>query len=251
MAPAPRPPRTRPLVVGVALLAVAVVVLGVIGVIVTRDQSGSPPGVLGPNRVLYTDDFHDPGSGWTTGSLPSGTTFGYSGQGYLVNAVGDLQHFANAPYAEPVQRLTMSVTATQVTHDQDAAGFGVGCSRNTVSAPIRYEMLVDAAHHWVIERRDGAANASSTPSVLATGTSPLAPGSSPITVSGSCLTGGDNRTTTLIVSENGEKVGQVEDTAALAGPGWRGLLEVSSRGDQPCPATVTRYVERLGPLPPR
>ncbi len=232
-------------VIGVVVLA-GIAVLGVTTV-ARRLRQVSP--VTGPPRVVYTDDFHDPNSGWTTTTLPSGTSFSYQSDSYVVSAVGDLHHLASSPYSRPIQQLTMTVSASQVVNGQTRAGFGVSCYRGSGSAALHYEFLVEAGQRWFIERRDGVLSASGSPQVLAEGSSPAVPGTTPITVSGSCLTQSDGHTTHLEVAVNGRTVGQADDVAAaLSGSGWRADLDVASGGTVPCTATVTLFQERIGSL---
>jgi hypothetical protein len=68
-------------------------------------------GPVDPGRgaVVFSDDFSDPGSGWPTEPLASGTTFNYEKAGYVVVAKGDLVHFAGSPYDRPLRQLGMSV----------------------------------------------------------------------------------------------------------------------------------------------
>jgi hypothetical protein len=235
--------------VAVAIGIVVSVGIALVGVttLARRLRQVSPVG--GPPRVVYTDDFHDPNSGWTTATLPSGTRFGYQSDAYVVNAVGDLHHLASSPYTRPVQQLTMTVSASQVVNGQTRAGFGVSCYRGSGTTTLHYEFLVEAGQRWFIERRDGVLSASGSPQVLAEGTSPAVPGSTPITVSGSCLTQSDGHTTHLAVAVNGRMVGQADDVAGtLSSDGWRADLDVASGGSEPCTATVTLFQERIGSL---
>jgi hypothetical protein len=230
-------------VAAVALLSVGVA----IGIAVSGHVAAVPAAVTGKPRVVYSDDFKDPSSGWRTDTLPQGATFRYTSEGYVVTGTGDYAWFAAAPYREPIQQVSMSATATAVTNDEASAGFGVSCVRGEGTSTIRYELTVRGAGQWRIERRDGPTG-TSTVSLLAEGRSPASPGATPMTVTGSCLTQADGQTTTLEVWVNGSKVGSTVDYAdSLAGSGWYGGLQVSSHGSIPCSATVTRFVERTGP----
>lgn len=235
--------------VGAAIGVIVVVGIGLLGVTTLARRLRQVSPVTGPPWVVYTDDFHDPNSGWTTTTLPSGTSFSYQSGTYVVNAVGDLHHLASSPYSRPVAQLTMTVSASQVVNGQTRAGFGVSCYRGSGSAALHYEFLVEAGQHWFIERRDGVLSASGAPQVLAEGSAPTVPGPTPITVSGSCLTQSDGHTTHLEVAVNGRTVGQTDDVATtLSGSGWRADLDVASGGSVPCTATVTLFQERIGSL---
>jgi hypothetical protein len=81
---------------------VVVVVAVAIALVATRSSTSSPrssssrtapaagaarlrPITIGPS--VYTDDFHDPGSGWPTMVAPFGTTFAYGTNVYTITTV--------------------------------------------------------------------------------------------------------------------------------------------------------------------
>ncbi len=241
-----------------AATVLAVVVLGVMTLAVwprhssryrgvateTSDSSGPSTATPAPRSLLpidkapvvFSDAFLDPFSGWLNGSLPSGTTFKYQSGHYVAHARGNLHHFANAPYREPLEELAMSVTATQSAHAPRGAGFGVLCRR--VSAPrasdtSQYEFIVASSGVWFVERHDGP-SASKESSILIEGRSPALPGARPVTVTGVCATEAGTGTTRLQLLVNGQQVADLRDTAAsLPGPGWLASLDVDSRAAAP------------------
>ena len=238
------------MIVGLVVLGVALVGIGVaIGIASGGRVIAAPKPITGKPRVVFSDDFQDPGSGWPTHSPSQGVTFAYTSAGYVVSGSGRYHWFARAPYYVPVPQLTMSVTATQVTNGQGAVGFGVACVRGIGSSITRYELLVNATRRWFIERALGPPGPTSTATIIDEGSSPMVPGATPMTVSGSCLTKADGRTTDLVVWVNGTKVGSAEDDAtSLAGTGWYGQLIVATEGTRPCPVTATNFEERTGAL---
>src|SRR4029077_21222301 len=96
---------SRTAAVLVALVVIALVAVGAIAAIAligpgkasrTPGSSGAAQGSapasvpasasagVAAGVVVFSDDFHDPGSGWSTGTLPSGTTFTYKSHGFEI-----------------------------------------------------------------------------------------------------------------------------------------------------------------------
>ena len=195
--------------------------------------------------IVFSDDFSDPTSGWTTAPLPSGTTFAYGVGGYVVTAKGALHHFSFAPYVDPVQQLSQSVSATEPATPgaSGAGGVGVVCRRGTGSSQLQYEFLVFSDRRWYVERRDGAAEGS-VPTVLKQGSLSAGPGSTPVEVDGMCASETDGRTTRLALFVNGRKVADLANVAStFLDLGWRGGIDVAS-GANPSTFTVGHFAER-------
>ena len=142
--------------------------VGVLAVLVGIGRSGtathptpsvtpSPPGPLEATsgKVVYSDDFRDASSGWSTAKLPSGSIFSYQSGKYVVFAKGTLHHYAESPYALPHKQLTISVTGTQAAGAPDGAGFGVTCRRGLGPQQVRYQFLVLAGGQFFIEGGNG------------------------------------------------------------------------------------------------
>src|ERR1700716_1216905 len=105
--------------------------------------------------VVFSDDFHDSRSGWTTETLPSGTNFTYAATGYVIVAKGSLDHYAASPYRRPVQQVAISVTATQSSDAPAGPRHGVSCWRGADASELRYDFIVTTAGDWEVDRRVG------------------------------------------------------------------------------------------------
>ena len=255
-APPPNPPPAEShtgLFVGIvsvlALLLVAAIGIGVmfVGAKVAKRSSKTFGPVAAATFVtsssgntVFSDDFHDPASGWRTTSLPSGTSFKYTPDGYVVVAEGTLDHFADAPYDTPVSQIAMAVTATQSTDAPLAAGYGVSCWRGTDTGELRYDFLLTAAGKWSVDRRDGGVLA--TAKVRKQGRSTGRPGSTPVVVTGICATLADQHTVRLIMFAGTEKLADFTDSAtALPDTGWLADLELTSSAIHDSTVTVTHF----------
>ena len=252
---------SRSAAVGVIVVVILLVALGAIGVYAVLGSGGAkatagPSAVAGASAsaspaagiVVFSDDFHDPGSGWSTGSLPSGTTFSYTSHGFEVHAVGSLHHITSAPYGRARQRIAVAATATQSSPAPDAAGFGVTCDRGTDADEIRYEFIAYSDATWSIERLDGPLSATSgAPDVLKQGALSTKPGAAPMTVEGTCVSQPDALSTRLTLVVDGVTLAELTDTATtLPGSGWYAELLVSS-DDPPTTVTVTKFEVRTVP----
>jgi hypothetical protein len=241
----------------VAVVTVLTLVAVVVGVVVIGLRTAKPNAVTaaaGPmtastaataNRgtVVYSDDFHDSTSGWTTETLPSGTTFSYSPAGYVVVAKGTLNHFATSPYDTPVQQVAIAVTATQSSDAPSGAGYGVSCWRGTDTAELRYDFIVTTAGDWEVDRIDGGLT--SAPQVLKSGTSSFSLGSTPLMIHGMCATLSDLRTTRLVLFLGTQEIADFTDTAnAMPDAGWQSDLIVSSDTVRTSTVTATLFEVR-------
>jgi hypothetical protein len=245
---------SRGTVIAVVLIAVVVAAVGAIaavGLIGSSSPSAGPGGSAAATPagvVVFTDDFKDPASGWATDTLPSGTTYKYTSNGFEVHAVGALHHIAPAPHGRERQRIAVATTATQSSPAPDGAGFGVTCDRGTGQEELRYEFIAFADGTWSIERLDGPLSTSGdTPNVLKSGSLPTKPGATPMTVEGRCASVAGSGTTQLGISVNGVRLADLTDDATtLAGAGWYAELLVSS-DDPPTTVTVTKFEVRVLP----
>lgn len=193
--------------------------------------------------VVFSDDFHNPSSGWSTQTLPSGTTFSYTAAGYVIVAMGSVDHFADAPYQTPVQQMAISVTATQSTDSPIGAGYGVSCWRGTGAAELRYDFLVSTGGDWKIDRRDGGIP--TAPQVLKQGKSDVRLGSTPLAVQGMCATLAELRTTRLVLFVGTQKLADILDTAtAMPDAGWLPDLLVTSEALHSSTVTATHFEVR-------
>jgi hypothetical protein len=236
----------------VAVLVVAAIAVGVIFVgvnLVKRNTQPNGPVVQSTavvstsGKTVFSDDFHDPSSGWTTASLPSGTTFSYGADGYVVVAMGTLDHFANAPYTTPVSQIAIAVNATQSADAPVGAGYGVSCWRGTDTAEIRYDFVLTAAGQWSVDRRDGGVLTQAL--ILKEGTAPVQLGSTPVVVTGMCATLADGHTVRLVMFAGSDKVADITDSAtALPDAGWQADLVLTSSEIHASTVTVAHFEVR-------
>jgi hypothetical protein len=256
-APPPKPRRSRSrLFVGVvsvvALLVIAAIAVGVILVgvnLLKRTLHTGGPVVASTNltstsgKVVFSDDFRDPNSGWTTSSLPSGTTFGYAPQGYVVVARGELDHFANSPYTTPVAQIAISVTATQSADAPVGAGYGVSCWRGQDTTELRYDFVMTSAGSWSIDRRDGGVL--TAPLILKRGTSTAKLGATPLAIEGMCATLADQHTVRLVMFAGKDKIADITDSSnAMPDAGWQADLTLTSSAIHDSTVVVTHFEER-------
>jgi hypothetical protein len=255
--PPPPPARSRTgLVVAVisvvTVLVVAAIAVGVIFVGVNLQKR--TPHQAGPvvestavtstsGKTVFSDDFRDPTSGWTTASLPSGTTFSYGAGGYIVVAKGTLDHFADAPYTTPVAQIAIAVTATQSTDAPVGAGYGVSCWRGADATELRYDFLLTAAGEWSVDRRDGGVLTSAL--MLKQGGTTTRPGSTPVVITGMCATLADGHTVRLVMFAGPDRVADLTDNAnALPDAGWQADLVLTSAEIHDSTVTITHFEVR-------
>jgi hypothetical protein len=236
----------------VALLVVAAIAVGLVFV-GSRAVKKSPPAV-GPvlastevsstrGKTVFSDDFLDAASGWTTDALPSGTTFKYTPNGYVVVAKGTLDHFAGSPYKTPVQQVAISVTATQSGDAPAGVGYGVSCWRGIDTSELRYDFTVMAGGDWTVDRRDGGIL--TKPLILKRGRSSATLGSTALAVEGLCATLADQHTIRLILFAGTQRVADITDRATtLADAGWQADLMVTSSAIQDSTVTVAHFEVR-------
>jgi hypothetical protein len=236
----------------ITLIALGGIAAGV--VFISRNASqhhAAPPGPLtasasvAANRgaVVFSDNFRDAASGWTTQTLPSGTTFTYDARGYVIVAKGTLDHYATAPFTKPVQQVAVSVTASQSVDAPIGAGYGVSCWRGQDAAEIRYDFVIKTDGEWEVDRRDGGLPAK--PLVLKRGTSAVSLGGTPLVIEGMCATLADAQTTRLLFFAGRQKLADLIDNApVLADAGWLPDLLVTSDESHPSIVTATRFEVR-------
>jgi hypothetical protein len=190
--------------------------------------------------VVFTDDFHDPGSGWSTGTAASGTTYQYSNAGFVIAGKGSLHHLAWAPYTRPFTQLSMEISATQTAAAPDGAGFGVTCDTGDGSTELHYTLIVEQPGTWYLERSDGPASLS----LIKQGSSSAAPDATPMSITGMCATLADGHTTRLALFVNGTLVADASDYSSNTVTGWVGGIVASSREGQVTTVTFTKFEER-------
>jgi hypothetical protein len=236
----------------VAVLVVAALAAGVVfeGVSFLRRTSHAAGPVVETTSVtstsgktVFSDDFRDPKSGWTTDPLPSGTTFKYANDGYVIVAKGTLDHFADSPYSTPVSQIAMAVKATQSAGAPISAGYGVSCRRGIETSELRYDFVFTAVGEWSVDRRDGGV--ATKPLILKQGNSMSRLGSAPLTVTGMCATLLDGHTVRLLMFAGTEKIADISDSAIeLPDAGWQADLMLTSSETQDSIVTVTHFEVR-------
>jgi hypothetical protein len=184
----------------------------------TLAGAAAPPLTAKAGTVIFSDDFHDPGSGWHTAPLPSGTTFAYTDSGYTITAVDQLDHFANAPFALSCREAALTFSATELN---------------------RYEFLVKG-QEWFIERRDGSLSTTTKPVVLKQGGLPTTNANGPSQVEAICWTMHDPHITRLALFVDGVKVADILNTARRSPKnGWLASIEVAGSSTAPTVVTAT------------
>ncbi len=234
------------------LAGLLLVVGGVATYLVTKAVSSTgniTPGSsvqAGHGRTVFTDTFQDPGTGWSTDTLPSGTTFKYGTGGFVVVGFGDLQHFVDSPYSSTIAQIDVEATATQSANSPIKSGFGVVCHRGSGTDVLRYEFVVADTGTWYVQKRVGTADPNVEPTDVASGDSNDVPGATPLTVEATCATLDDGKTTRLLMFINGKRVLDQSDSAAsaLPGLGWRGGIDVDTSASAPSTVTFTNFVLR-------
>ena len=192
---------------------------------------------------VYSDDFTDSTSGWSTGKDPKGAVFAYAPDGYTVTSTASAHWLAFAPFDETAQQINLNMTAHESAGAPARAGFGLVCRRGPDSTSnVRYEFIVNESNRWFIERNQGAVTLSSTPTILDEGTLPAKLGSQELQISGICATLADGQTTRLALFAGTEKVADITAVSSLDSDGWLGGL-ISSGDDMSSTTTVAGYTE--------
>ncbi len=254
------------LIIIAAVAAVLILVVGAVGVSLelaaergkqstaAAVKSTPSPGPVGPTTPVtattgmsvFSDDFHDPNSGWYTVANSADADYGYANGSYVVTAKGDFYYFQPSPYSEPKPQISASVTATLDVHTPPDAGFGVDCFRGSGSEVVSYEFTADADAHWYVQRAIGETS-TAVPTMLAKGSlgSAPAPGVLPVTLVGVCATQSDGVTTRLVLFVDGKKVADLTDTTSVSSnQGWQCDLLTAGSGTRPVTETATHFEER-------
>lgn len=192
---------------------------------------------------VYSDDFTDSTSGWSTGTDPKGAVFAYAPDGYTVTSTVAAHWLAFAPYDDAAQQVNRNMTAHESASPPDGAGFGLVCTRGPDSTSmVRYEFIVNETNRWFIERNQGTVTMSSTPTILDVGSLPAKLGTQELEISGVCATLADGQTTRLALFVGSQKVADITDVSSLDGDGWLGGL-ISSGDDMKSTTTIAGYTE--------
>lgn len=194
---------------------------------------------------VYGDDFASSGSGWTTEKLPSGTTFAYGKDGYVVVAKGELHHYAYAPYEKEIRAISISTTVRTDKAHPGKSGAGVGCDATNGTDGLYYEFFVVPGEGWAIEQGTGLIGGKTKSVLVKTGPTKVRPGDT-MTVTGACTPQADGRTTVLTMFVDGERVASVTSTTPMPArtTGWLADLVVTSYGSTASTVVVRDFVVR-------
>jgi hypothetical protein len=191
--------------------------------------------------VVFTDGFHDPSSGWPTGTTASGSSYQYSNAGYVIVGKGTLHHLAPAPHTRPLMQLSIAVSASQTGDTPDGSGFGVTCDTGEGSTELQYTLIVEQPGTWYLERSYGPV---ALTNLIKQGPAQVTPGVRPLSITGMCATLADGHTTRLALFVNGVLVADATDSSNAAVHGWVGGIVASSRAGQVTTVTFMKFEER-------
>ena len=198
----------------------------------------------GQGALVFDDDFKDSASGWSTDSTADFKA-SFTPSGYEITARNFVDHYVSAPYGEPKQQLSVSVTATESLGSPAGAGFGVGCSRGPTDPTVSYDYAVEIGGTWRLYRHDLRPGEANAHTLLKQGTAPAAPGAASLTAEIMCATLSDGVTTRLLVFVNGAQVADITDLVPdLPRLGWLGGLVVRGEDSGPTTVITTHFEER-------
>jgi hypothetical protein len=219
----------------------------VVTVSVRAAETATRTGQLGAVRwhqgaVVYSDNFKDASSGWTT-TPESGATFAYQNGSYVITPTGNLHWFSIAPYAVPVPRMSAAVTASESLSAPGGAGFGVMCFQGAGRAQLRFEFLELVDGQWFVEENTGVPSPTRIPTILKQGVlrTSLTDGT---TIEGACGTPSDSRMTHLDMFVNGTQVADLDTETPGTGSGWLSAIVADSRKTAPSMVMATHFEER-------
>jgi hypothetical protein len=194
--------------------------------------------------VVFTDDFSDSASGWSTKSTDDFRA-SFGGSGYVVVASKFVDHEVGAPYVITKDQLSVAVRATESSSSPDGSGFGAECSRGLKEPTVTYNFVVQIGGTWDMFRHDTRPGATNPDTSLKKGTSPKAPGATSITVELMCASLSDGVTTRLVMFVDNTQVADITDPVSdLPRLGWLGGLVVRSVEAGPTTVTATHFQER-------
>jgi hypothetical protein len=194
--------------------------------------------------VVFTDDFSDSASGWST-KPTADFSASFGGSGYVVVASKFVDHEVAAPYLIPKDQLSVAVRATESLSSPDGSGFGAHCFRGLKEPTVTYDFVVQVGGTWDMFRHDARPGAAIPDTSLKKGTSPKAPGATSITVELMCATLSDEVTTRLVMFVDNTQVADITDLVSdLPRLAWLGGLVVRSVDAGPTTVTATHFQER-------
>jgi serine/threonine protein kinase len=232
--PAPTPTRRRALIAGAAITVVVLAAAAIL--IVTSGSNGKPtkPGgpagstVAAPGRLVYSDNFADPASGWTPDAGQDGAGTGsYQDGGYQLTVLKPLPPLntfsAGSPYRTKLTAMAVTATVSLRTGAPSDGG-GVRCDQGSRSG-LRYTFELHGDGTWTIFELDGQQT------VLAQGTAARLTSGGSAVVTGECseVAGG----TRLTMSIDGSQVGTVINAHPGAPIPWHAALTAYRSAQSP------------------
>lgn len=225
------------------------IVLGIIGTavaLISENRSHrinlTTPVTATRGGVVFSDSFADPRSGWNR-KPSTGVTYQYIPGGFAATATGNFIYHRGAPYEEPIQQISMSMTATIAPGAPAGANFGPNCDQGTTTtSDFHYEFELTTDSQWEILRHQGVAT--NTTEILKEGTAPVSAGPAPDTVVGMCATQSDGHTTRLVMFVDGTQVADITDSYNLPGDGWVAGMSFGSENGTPTTVIASQFTIR-------
>ncbi|HWC38055.1 MAG TPA: hypothetical protein VG476_05980, partial [Acidimicrobiales bacterium] len=234
-----KPPRRsrRRIVLGGAA---ALIVVAVVAVVVVTQLGGGASGGGGstastvagpPGKLVYSDDFSNPRSGWVPdNNQDDNGSASYVNGGYQVTALkpqNSLNTFSvSSPFTTPLASMASSVDDA-VLGGIPADGAGVRCDQGSRNG-LRYTFQVNGDQTWVIFQLGGSGQ-----QAIAHGkSSAIRTGLAANTITGQCTEAG-NGATHLIMTINGVVVGSANYNHGGGPISWHSALTVYRSTNSP------------------
>gem|GEM_PF-6359920 len=221
----------------VLCVALPLLGLGAVWLVLSGLRSGDGPAAhatsltLGSGRVVWSDDFTNPDSGWFVGTDGAGSTFVYRDGAYVISGSGDTAHAATAPYSTGLAAMAVSASFTLASASDLDAGAGLRCDHAGDDSTTHYVAFLFPDGGLQVFRYPGAAESSADePTSILIG---YVPGVGQVGQSNrmslACITvsvGNGSQTTRILVQVDAGIVHTVTDSyVAGGGSGWNGGVE--------------------------
>jgi len=236
--------RRRTVVIGTIGSVVLLIVGLIVGVDLARgSRTNGTSATANLGTVVFSDNFSDPLSGWFNAST-RGVSYSYSHGMYVIVPTGNIHWFSPAPFTQPVQAMSVAVTATESASAPLGAGFGVVCTRGSGTAQTRFEFLELVSGLWFIEENTGVPSVSRPAHILKQGIAPTPLGTTETTIEGACVSQSAGRTTHLDMFIDGTSVADLDAVTPLPGSGWLSAIVADSRESGRSTVSVRHFEER-------
>lgn len=221
----------------VVCVALPLLGVGVVWLALHASSSGGGPAphatslTLGSGRVVWSDDFTNPDSGWFVGTDSAGSTFVYQDGAYVISGSGDTAHAATAPYPTGLAAMAVSAAFTLASAGDLDAGAGLRCDHAGDESATHYVAFLFPDGGLQVFRYPGTAEGSfDQPTSILIG---YVPGVGQVGQSNrmtlACITvsvGNGTETTRILVQVNAGAVHTVTDSYPTGGnSGWNGGVE--------------------------